>query len=344
MDQQFYVAKYLLSKGRTIREVATEVQLCTKTVRKWAKKASPDRAPRQENPVRQAALRRRRAVVTQLARKTKIITQTRRSPIIGKLSTRTFTRREFPSPHAIRNELRRRKVVVSTATVRRDLIHSGFSARRQRRGPILTEKHLIQRRSFCQIMATRKQKLLFCDEKLISTNDHTCGWEWLRAGETAASRPTEQGACRLLLWAVIGKDFRRLVILRNESITKERYKTQCLRPVLEALKIKSTEGYFFTQDNARPHCGSLEYLKRNKVQVLNEPWPALSPDLNPCEQLWQILAQRVSNRAPYGLDQLQQFVTEEFLNIPTEQINKLVGSFSRRCKKVIAMNGHTIKP
>jgi hypothetical protein len=73
-------------------------------------------------------------------------------------------------------------------------------------------------------------------------------------------------------------------------------------------------------------------------------WSALSPDLSPIEQLWSILDSAVKARGPWGCNELERFVVEEFDRIPQSTIDKLVLSFPSRCQRVIEAQGDTVKP
>ena len=58
-------------------------------------------------------------------------------------------------------------------------------------------------------------------------------------------------------------------------------------------RIPPRDKLIFQQDNACPHTAKVtkEYLEEVKLNVL--PWPAMSPDLNPIEHVWQQLKKQL---------------------------------------------------
>jgi transposase len=122
--------------------------------------------------------------------------------------------------------------------------------------------------------------------------------------------------------AVIGYNFKsRLVFLSTEGegkgFTQKKYKEQILRGLLgdicrekQARHIGdfcTDEDYFVVEDGSRVH-GKKDTKKNqglyNKARVecfiYSIDWPPSSPDLNPIENVWRILKQRLRNRKPYG--------------------------------------------
>ncbi|KAJ4440813.1 hypothetical protein ANN_10659 [Periplaneta americana] len=77
-----------------------------------------------------------------------------------------------------------------------------------------------------------------------------------------------------------------------------------------------------------------DFLRENEIEVME--WPAISPDLNATEHLWDILDRKVRNphQAPQTLQELGDALKEEWENIPQEEIQNLIGSMSRRCQAV----------
>ena len=94
-------------------------------------------------------------------------------------------------------------------------------------------------------------------------------------------------------------------------------------------------------DNARPHRARIisEYLQNLGVERMD--WPALSPDLNPIEHLWDQLGRavrcRVTNRTT--LADLQHILIKEWDAIPQQKVARLVSSMRRRCEAVVAVHG-----
>jgi len=85
-----------------------------------------------------------------------------------------------------------------------------------------------------------------------------------------------------------------------------------------------------------------DFLNQNHIRVL--PWPALSLDLTPIENLLDELGRRVRHRQspPETLQELRDAHVHEWNNIPQPFIQRLIGSMRRRCEVVVAARGgHT---
>ncbi|PKC10359.1 hypothetical protein RhiirA5_288905, partial [Rhizophagus irregularis] len=64
-------------------------------------------------------------------------------------------------------------------------------------------------------------------------------------------------------------------------------------------------------------------------------WLSNSPDLNSIENLWSIVKYNVEKRMPQNIDELKQFMAEEWNKIPDSFLVNLIQSMKRRCQLVI---------
>ena len=82
----------------------------------------------------------------------------------------------------------------------------------------------------------------------------------------------------------------------------------------------------FMDDNARPHkARSVQHLlQQEAVQTI--PWPAMSPDMNPIEHVWDFIGRKINQRNPkcQNIDELKTAI------FPQERLRRLVRSMTRR--------------
>lgn len=125
------------------------------------------------------------------------------------------------------------------------------------------------------------------------------------------------------------------------SLNAARYRDEILEPV--ALPYLQTLGpnAIMQDDNARPHRARIidNFLQANRVQRMQ--WPAVSPDLNPIENLWDQLGRAARKRVTSAttLPQLRQILIEEWNAIPQDRVRRLISSMRRRCQAVVAAYG-----
>jgi transposase len=130
------------------------------------------------------------------------------------------------------------------------------------------------------------------------------------------------------------------------NLNAARYRDEIRAPIVLPFLRRHRFSHVFQQNNARCHITgvSMDFLNDNHICTL--PWPALSPDLNPIEHLWDELGRRVRNgfNPLKTVDELRRALMQEWNNIPQAFIRNLIGSMRRRCQAVINARGgqHTL--
>ena len=97
------------------------------------------------------------------------------------------------------------------------------------------------------------------------------------------------------------------------------------------------------QDNAPPHKAHLTrtFLEEENVNALQ--WPAVSPDMNPIENVWSYMKRELRKRNRCRDTQhIFDTLVEIWEGLPPDFILKLTSSMRKRLKSVLKVNGgHT---
>jgi len=96
------------------------------------------------------------------------------------------------------------------------------------------------------------------------------------------------------------------------------------------------------QDNDPKHTSRVakDFIVENKIRTID--WPSNSPDLNPIENMWYIVKNNVEKRMPRNINELKQFMTEEWDAVPEATVQNLISSMKKRCEFVLEKNGDRI--
>ena len=100
----------------------------------------------------------------------------------------------------------------------------------------------------------------------------------------------------------------------------------------------------FMQDGAPCHRAKIvtQFLKAQKINILD--WPGNSADLNPIENVWTILKNKVFERQPTNAKMLEQAIKEMWVrDISPAYCRNLVESMPRRLEAVIKAKGGPTK-
>ena len=241
---------------------------------------------------------------------------------------------------------------ISRFTVSRRLKDYGIRCRRPVKGQILTRRHRqlrvrwatdmlrVRRQNWNRVVFSVESRftLSFADGRLrVYRRRHK------RFADSCVLERDRFGGGSVMVWGAISSGFRSDLIIVNGTLTARRYIDEILAPVLVPLLRRQVgnQQLTFQQDNARAHSARLtqDFLRAQGVDVMD--WPAVSPDMNCIEHMWDELGRRLRKRLnqPNNVAELGRALQEEWRNIPMATVRRLVGSMRRRLQTVIQNNG-----
>ncbi|GFW63306.1 transposable element Tc3 transposase [Trichonephila clavipes] len=148
--------------------------------------------------------------------------------------------------------------------------------------------------------------------------------------------------CSIMVWAGIMINGRtRLHGVANGTMTGQRYIDEVLVPHARLFRGAVGDKFVFIDDNATCHqtFAVQDCLDSEGIQRL--VWPARSPDLNPIENVWDVLGRQVAGRnyPPTYKNTLIRALTEEWDKLSQQLLDNVVQSMVRRVECCIPLHG-----
>lgn len=270
------------------------------------------------------------------------------------LKRMAVTNRTKSGPALARDWGNRIGVQVSAKTAKRRLKRFQIHSRRPRKGVLLTQRHKTARLQWARLNRHRNirtwRRIYWTDESRYGVH-HVDGRirVWRRSHEKylpecMIAKVQGRGGT-LMVWGGFSHDHKLPLQIVRGNMNSFRYRDEILDTVVRPhFQAHAHERPILMDDNAPAHrAGRIDQYKATH-NIVSLDWPALSPDLNPVEHIWDWLQRAMNAQQPpvNNLADVQQAVMRHWARIPVNYMENLVRSMPRRCQAVIdARGGHT---
>lgn len=148
-----------------------------------------------------------------------------------------------------------------------------------------------------------------------------------------------------MIWAAFGYNIKSDIVFISGRMDSKDYRNLLNEHLTNIASLMGRKKWFYQQDNAPIHRAkvNIDYFKTKKINVLE--WPSLSPDLNPMENVWGLLARRVyaNGRQFFSVEDLKKAIKVEWSNLSFEELRKHTTSMPNRIFDVIRLEGGKTK-
>jgi len=271
------------------------------------------------------------------------------TPAEDRLLVRRSLRNRFANAVNLRNQWREIGVQSSVTTVKRRLKVAGLKGRVAKRKNILTNRQKANRLQFARehVTWTRNQwnRVIFTDEAPFHI--HSCArrrYVRRRSNEpydaTLTIPPSKRQNAKITIWGSISVRGVGTLQRFRANVDQHSY-LQVLNEVIPPMHLP--QNAIWQQDNAPAHSSRLvqQFFRDRRISVMQ--WPPFSPDLNPIENVWSLLHERLDLTRVTTADQLWRVVQQGWNSLTPMDIRPFINSMTDRCRAVIESRGAPTK-
>jgi transposase len=238
---------------------------------------------------------------------------------------------------------------ISRSTIKRRLTEFGLPARRPARKPYVSVKNRKLRVKFAQehLNWTTDQwrKVLWSDESKFNLFSSD-GIKYVRRPIGQRYNPkfmvptVKHGGGSVMVWGCFSGYGMGPIHKIDGIMDRFVYKDILAEEMLPHGKENMPRGWIFQDDNDPKHRSHFvkDWIKSKKVKVME--WPAQSPDLNPIENLWDVVERRIRSENYANIHEFWNAIEKSWKSIPMTVIDRLIDSMKRRCEAVIKNFGY----
>lgn len=241
---------------------------------------------------------------------------------------------------------------ISERTIRRRAVEAGLFSRRPAKKPFISSKNKKARLEFAKAhlnwSVQKWRTVLFSDESKFNLKDSD-GIRRVRRPNGQRLNPkyckgtVKHGGGNIMVWGCFSGQgigpIHKIDGIMDRFMYRDILKDVMLPYAEEEMPLKWT----FQQDNDPKHTSKVvkEWFQNNLIEVLR--WPAQSPDLNPIENLWEIVNLKINRENCKTKENLFEAVKIAWEAISPDIINNLISSMPKRCACVIQNKGFATK-
>jgi transposase len=241
----------------------------------------------------------------------------------------------------IQREMKKRNVNVSVDTIQRRLREGGGKYMAKLSKPLLTDAHKEKRLQWAKKYKNFDwSKVIFSDESTFRLNQSLFK-VWQFPGRRKIFRSVKH-PLKINVWGCFSASgFGKLVYFQqnlNAEFMVTVYKRGLL-PSVEHLFGDDSEGWVLQEDNDPKHRSKLvsRWKEENDIEVL--PWPSMSPDQNPIENVWRLMKINIAKKKIRTLTGLKVQLATEWNRLPDDLAANLVRSMKNRVEELIEAEG-----